>query len=109
MLTVDCSDVIPIKHDLMIFVADKVKAVPSAKIREFTLSPIEEEKINEQMVIKSIQDYLSFIKEVDKFNVISENSIIFIKSKDGNKINRDVPRITEVRTSYYTWESPFGN
>lgn len=109
MLTVDCSDIIPIKHDLMIFVADKVKAVPSAKIKKFTLSPIEEEKIDEQIVIKSIQEYLNSIKELEKFNVVLENSIILIKSKDGNEINRDTPNVTEVRTSYYTWESPFRN
>lgn len=109
MITVDCTDVLPIKQDLMIFVADKVGAIPAGKHNGFVLSPLEDEKIDEGNVINIIKEYLTSIGESNSFSVFSEFDAVKIKSKDGRKIDRNIPHVNEVKTSYYTWESPFGN
>lgn len=89
MLTVDCSEVEPIKHELLIYVSDQVAAVPTLKIREFTLSPVEEhETLDKNEVVVAIKEFLDSIGESRNFAVISSSNIILIKSISGKTIER---------------------
>ena len=59
MIIVDCKDVLPIQHELLVHVADHVKAIPSIKYNECIISPIEnEDKIEYEQVKKTILEYL---------------------------------------------------
>ena len=110
MIKVDCTEVLPIKHELMIFVADKVAAIPAGRKKGFVLSPFDEEnKIDLENVISVVKQYLYSIGKLNSFSVFSEVDVVKIKSKDGRKIDRKTSSVNEVKTSYYTWESPFGN
>ncbi len=57
MIVVDCKDVLPIQHELLVHVADHVEAIPVIKHNEFILSPIEnEDKIEYEQVKKTIRE-----------------------------------------------------
>ena len=89
MLTVDCTDVEPIKHELVVYVSDQVGAIPTLKLHDFTLSPINEnETVNRQVVITAIKEYLNSIGEARNFAVISNSDTILIKSVSGKIIKR---------------------
>ncbi len=89
MLTVDCTDVDPIKHELVVYVSDQVGAIPTLKRHDFTLSPIDDnETVNRQVVITAIKEYLNSIGEARNFAVISNSDIILIKSVSGKTIER---------------------
>ncbi len=84
MLTVDCTDVDPIKHELVVYVSDQVGAIPTLKRHDFTLSPIDDdETIDRQVVITAIKEYLNSIGEARNFAVISNSDTILIKSVSG--------------------------
>ena len=105
MIRVDCSEVLPIKHDLMVYVADQVEMLPTSKQTEFTLSSIEEShRVKEIQVVISIENFLSSIGQRDNFDVLSKSDKITIKSKNGVKMEGNPQRIEEVKTHYYTWE-----
>jgi hypothetical protein len=90
MITVDCRDVEPIKQELLVYVSDQVGAVPTIKLHDFTLSPIEEdEKIDKLVVITSIKEFLDSIGEGRNFAVISNSDVILIKSISGKTIERE--------------------
>ena len=90
MITVNCHEVEPILHELMIYVADQVAAVPFIKFHKFILTPImDDETVNGDDVISSIKEFLDSIGEKHNFAVISNGDIITIKSIHGKQIERE--------------------
>ena len=90
MITVNCHDVEPILHELMIYVADQVAAVPFIKFHKFILTPImDDETVNGDEVISSIKEFLDSIGEKHNFGVISKGDTITIKSINGKQIERE--------------------
>ena len=45
MLTIDCRDVSSVQNDLLVYVADKVEAIPTLKHHQFTLSTLDDDDI----------------------------------------------------------------
>ena len=90
MITVDCRDVESIKHELVVYVSDQVGAVPTLKLHDFTLSPVEDnETVDHKQVITAIKEFLDSVGEARNFAVISNSNIISIKSISGKTIERD--------------------
>jgi len=99
MIVVNCKDVLPIQHELLVHVADHVEAIPVIKHSEFILSPIEhDDKIDNQQVAKTIQEYLDSIGEGSNFTVITDSNKVLIKSINGKKINKITPPVKTMRT-----------
>lgn len=99
MISVNCEDVLPIQHQLLVYVADNVEAIPAIKNKEFVLSPVEAHgMIDSIKVTKSIQEYLESIGEGNNFAVIDNSKKIFIKSINGKKINKIAPPVKSIRT-----------
>ncbi len=86
MLTVDCTDIISIKNDLLVYVADEVAAIPTLKHNQFTLSTFDDEIVDVSKVISAIKGYLDSINESENFAVISNNDVINITSISGRVI-----------------------
>ena len=90
MITVDCNDVESILHELAIYVADQVAAVPAMKFHKFVLAPImDDEEVNRDEVITSVKEFLESIGEKHNFGVISNGDNVIIKSISGKKIERN--------------------
>ncbi len=89
MLTVDCADVTSIQNELVVYVADKVEAIPTLKNHQFTLSTLDDEIIDVELVISAIKEYFDFIEESSNFAVISNKEIIHIKSVNGKVLQRE--------------------
>lgn len=90
MLTIDCKDVISIKNDLLVYVADQVAAIPTLKNHQFTLSSFDDDEILDTVkVISAIKEYLDSINEGKNFAVISNNDVINITSISGRIIEND--------------------
>ncbi|MGV7225705.1 MAG: C2H2-type zinc finger protein [Nitrosopumilus sp.] len=89
MLTIDCKDVISIKNDLLVYVADQVAAIPTLKHHQFTLSSLDDDEIiDATTVISAIKEFLDSIDEGRNFAVISNNNVINITSISGKVIER---------------------
>jgi len=89
MLIIDCKDVSPIKNELLVYVADKVEAIPTLKQHQFTLSTFDDDDtIDIDLVISAIKEYLDSIDEGKNFAVISNNGKINITSISGRVIER---------------------
>ena len=89
MLTVDCADVTSIQNELVVYVADKVEAIPTLKNHQFTLSTLDDEIIDVELVISAIKEYFDFINEGSNFAVIPNKEIIHIKSVTGQVLQRE--------------------
>ena len=95
MLTVDCTDVLSIKHELVVYVSDQVAAIPTLKNNQFTLSTLDDDEvIDTNTVITAIKEFLDSIGEGRNFGVIGNNNMVSITSLSGKVIERE-PSPTE--------------
>ena len=98
MLTVDCTDVLSVKHELVVYVSDEVAAIPTLKNHQFTLSTLDDEIINPVAVITAIKRFLDSIGESNNFAVISKDDVISITSLSGKTIERESQQQPEMFT-----------
>lgn len=92
MLTIDCKDILSIQNELLVYVADKVEALPTLKHNQFTLSALEDDEIiDTNSVISAIKEYLDSIDESNNFAVISNREIISITSISGKILEKNEP------------------
>ena len=97
MITVDCKDVGSILHELAIYVADQVEAVPAMKFHQFVLAPIEDnEPVAQAEVITAVKEFLESIGEKHNFGVISNGDNVVIKSIFGKKIEREAKPVGQM-------------
>jgi len=90
MLTIDCKDVSSVQNELLVYVADKVEAIPTLKHHQFTLSNLDDDDILDvELVISAIKEYFDSINQGSNFAVISKGDIISIESISGKTIERD--------------------
>lgn len=93
MLTIDCKDVVSVKNDLLVYVADQVAAIPTLKNHQFTLSSFDDDEIiDATAVISAIKEFLNSIDEGQNFAVISNNNVINITSISGKVIENTTPQ-----------------
>ena len=93
MLTIDCKDVVSVKTDLLVYVADQVAAIPTLKNHQFTLSSFDDDEIiDTTAVISAIKEFLDSIDEGKNFAVISNNDVINITSISGKVIENTAPK-----------------
>lgn len=89
LLTVDCSEIEPVKHDLAAYVADQLGAIPAIKIREFVVTPIDDDDILDSAVaVNAIRRYLDSIGEARNFAILPDGDRIIIHSVSGKTIDR---------------------
>jgi len=97
MITIDCKDILSIKNELLVYVADKVAAIPTLKHHQFTLSTFDEDEIIDiTSVISAIKEYLDSIDESNNFAVISNNETIIITSITDKIIKRETAPQSEM-------------
>jgi hypothetical protein len=93
MLTIDCKDVISIKNELLVYVADQMAAIPTLKHNQFTLSALDDDDIlDSTAVISAIKEYLDSIDQGSNFAVMSNNDMINITSISGKVIENTTPQ-----------------
>ena len=90
MLTIDCKDVSSVQNELLVYVADKVEAIPTLKHHQFTLSTLDDDDVLEvESVISAIKEYFDSINEGSNFAVISNNEFINITSVNGKVLQSE--------------------
>lgn len=80
MITVDCREASSYQHELAVFVADWMGAIPTMKLHEFVLSPIEDEDLDAERVVKGIKEFFASIGETANFAILPKDEVISIKS-----------------------------
>ena len=80
MITVDCREIKSYQHELAVFVADWVGAIPTMKLHEFMLSPIDDEHLDTEKTVKGIKEFFASIGETANFAVLPKDEIILVRS-----------------------------
>lgn len=89
VITIDCREIESYKHELAVFVADWIGAIPTMKLHEFVLSPIENEYLDTERIVKGIKEFFASIGETANFAVLPKGEIISIKPLSGRIFVRE--------------------
>lgn len=77
MISVDCSNALPIKDQILVHVADKLEALPILKNDKFVLDPLDDaQKIDKLDVISAIAEFLESVDLKDNFQIIPKGDDI---------------------------------
>ena len=80
MITIDCREIESYKHELAVFVADWVGAIPTMKLHEFVLSPIDDEYLDIGKIVKGIKEFFASLGETANFGVLPKDDLITVKA-----------------------------
>jgi len=89
VITIDCREIESYKHELAVFVADWIGAIPTMKLHEFVLSPIENERLDTEKIVKGIREFLASLGETANFAVLPKDEIILVKSLSNTPFVRE--------------------
>ena len=87
MITVDCRDIEAIKHELAVYVADQLGAIPAIKLHEFVLSPLDDsDALDMPEAITAVKEYLDSVGEARNFSVLARANTINVHSLSGKPV-----------------------
>lgn len=79
MITIDCREAEHLKHEMAVFVADWLEAIPTMKLHEFTVSKFDDQAIDPERVVKALKEFFASIGETANYGVLPKDTIILIK------------------------------
>lgn len=78
-MIVDCREAEHLKHEMAVFVADWLEAIPTMKLHEFTLSRFDDKKLDVERTVKAIKEFFASIGETANYGVLPKETVILIK------------------------------
>jgi hypothetical protein len=107
VIVVDCRDAEHLKHEMAVFVSDWIGAIPSTKIHEFVLSPLENEPIDREQVVGAIKEFFASIGETGNYAVLPKNNIIVIKSLHDGPQEKTAPTQSLFSCAHCGYVTPY--
>jgi hypothetical protein len=100
MITVDCSDALAIKDKLLVYVADKLEALPILKSDKFILDSMDDTLVIDNIdVISAITEFLESADLKDHFQIISKYNDIKIEPLEGKEMKEKLEKISKTYTN----------
>ena len=101
MISVDCSKTSTIRDSLLVFVADKLLALPILKSEKFFLEPLNEKSINLQEVVDAIEEFLESFDLKEHFQLVSNNNEILINLIDSPNVNKKLKKLSHRKNDLF--------
>jgi len=96
MITVDCSNALAIKDKLLVYVADKLEALPILKSDKFILDSIDDtQTIDKLDVISAIEEFLESTNLKENFQIIPKVDDIKIEPLEGKEMKEKLEKISK--------------
>jgi len=94
MITIDCSNALAIKDQLLVYVADNLKVLPILKSDKFILTPLDETLvINKSDVLSAIMKFLESTNLENNFQIIPKGDNIIIKPFEGKDMKENLEKL----------------
>lgn len=93
MISVDCSNSLAIKDQLLVYVSDKLEAIPILKTDKFFLDPIDKTFDNLD-VVSTIEEFLESIDMKENYQIIPNDDNIKVEPLDGKDMKEKLKKIS---------------
>lgn len=96
MIAVDCSDALAIKDRLLVYVADKLEALPILKNEKFMLDSLDDSQTIDKMnVISAIEEFLESVNSKENFQIIPKGDHIKVEPLDGTDMKEKIDKVSD--------------
>ena len=94
MISVDCSQALAIKDQILVHVADKLAVLPILKSEKFLLTPLDDAKKKEKSdVLSAISEYLESVNLKENFQIIPKGDDIKLEPLGGKNMKEKLAKI----------------
>jgi len=102
MITIDCKNVLAIRDKLLVYVADKLEALPILKSEKFILTPIDDsQNIDKSLALSAITEFLKSVNLSENFQVIPKGDDIIIEPIEGKEMKENLAKIDEKKKDFF--------
>ena len=102
MITVDCTNALAIKDRLLVYVADKLEALPILKNEKFLLDALDDSQTIDKMnVISSIEEFLESVDLKENFQIIPKGDDIKIQPLDGKDMKIKLEKLSKKKKELF--------
>ena len=102
MITVDCTNALAIKDQLLVYVADKLKALPILKNEKFLLDVLDDSQtIDKINVISAIEEFLESVDLKENFQIVPKGDDIKIQSIDGKDMKIKLEKLSKKKKELF--------
>ncbi|WP_316506104.1 C2H2-type zinc finger protein [Nitrosopumilus sp.] len=102
MITVDCSNALTIKEPLLVYVADKLGALPILKSEKFILDSVDDtHSINKLDAVSAIMEFLESVNLKENFQITSKGNSIKIESLDGKEMKEKLEKLSKKKKELF--------
>jgi len=95
MIAVDCTNALAIKDKLLVYVADKLEALPILKSDKFLLGFLDDSAIDKLDVIYAIEEFLESLDLRKNFQILSKGNDIKIELLDEMDMEEKLEKISD--------------
>ena len=96
MITVDCTNALAIKDKLLVYVADKLEALPILKNEKFMLDALEDSQTIDKMnVISAIEEFLESVNLKENFQITPKGDNLKIEPLDGTDMKENPDKVSD--------------
>ena len=96
MITVDCTNALRIKDKLLVYVADKLEALPILKNEKFMLDALDDSQTIDKMnVISAIEEFLESVNLKEKFQITPKEDNIKIEPLDEIDMKENLDKVSD--------------
>ena len=102
MITIDCKNALAIRDNLLVYVADKLEALPILKSEKFILTPIDDsQNIDKSLAFSAITEFLESVNLSENFQVISKGDDIIIEPLEGKEMKEEIAKIGDKKKDLF--------
>jgi virulence-associated protein VagC len=102
MITIDCKNALAIRDKLLVYVADKLEALPILKSEKFILTPIDDsQNIDKSLVLSAITEFLESVNLSENFQIIPKGDDIIIEPLEGKEMKEKLAKLGEKKNELF--------
>jgi hypothetical protein len=102
MITIDCKNALAIRDKLLVYVADKLEALPILKSEKILLTPIDDsQNIDKSLALSAIAEFLKSVNLSENFQVIPKGDDIKIEPLEGKEMKEKLAKLGEKKKELF--------
>jgi len=102
MITIDCTNALAIKDQLLVYVADKLEVLPFLKSEKILLTPIDDsQNIDKSLVLSAITEFLKSVNLDENFQIITKDNDIDMVPLDGKDMKEKLEKHGQSRQDLF--------
>ena len=101
MISIDCKHSLAIKEKLLVFVSDKLEAIPILKSEKIFLTKMDDSEVEKSQVLSAIDEFLKSLEIEDFFQVIPNEEEIIIQPLEGKDIKEKLSKLSEIKKELF--------